>query len=355
MIRIEPDIAVYGRITHGRFFSDRRHSEQFGHFDAGHFMVANFHTDNSRHTDRTEDLQQTRRRVLRIAERGFGTHYCVDFNYGMHPWRAGTTPDATTTRSLGGSRSGPRSSTDADPPPEIHGSLAGVSTRTHTPVAVALAVCAGALAAGACGGGDAAGEGGTGDRGSQDTVIVDEARGAVGVLRLGDARAQVRRRVGPARCTEGGLIAPLGQDDTGIPYSGANYQPRDTDGPYKQCGMRYPRLAVTVFLPDGAVTLVTTDPRARTRRGVGIGDSADLVKERYPGTECRDSEGGSILERLRGSEGTVPAGCLVPPTEGSDGVAPLLLSFGLNDDDGEVSSIWLEATSWQGIKALRRR
>jgi hypothetical protein len=118
--------------------------------------------------------------------------------------------------------------------------------------------------------------------------------------------------------------------------------------------MRYPRLAVTVFLPDGAVTLVTTDPRARTRRGVGIGDSADLVKERYPGTECRDSQGG-VIQGLLGYEGTIPAGCLVPPTEGSDGVAPLRLSFGLNDDDGEVSSIWLEATSWAGIKALRRR
>lgn len=71
--------------THGRFFSDRRHSEQFGHSDAGHFMVANFHRENvSPFHEINQPLHQTRRHVLRIAERGFGTHYCVDFNYGMH-------------------------------------------------------------------------------------------------------------------------------------------------------------------------------------------------------------------------------------------------------------------------------
>jgi len=68
--------------VHGRFFSDRKHSEQYGHSDAGHFMLANFHTDSFFHGSRTESLEQTRRRVLRIAERGWGTHYCSDFNYG---------------------------------------------------------------------------------------------------------------------------------------------------------------------------------------------------------------------------------------------------------------------------------
>ncbi len=220
---------------------------------------------------------------------------------------------------------------------------------------VALAVCAGGLGA-ACAGGGAGEDGGTGDRRSQDALVVDETTGTFRGVRVGDSVEQVRRRIGPAPCTEEAPIAPLGEDydDIGIPYRGGDYQPRDKDGPYETCEMRYRRLVVSVFLPDGAFTFVTTDPRARTRRGVGIGDSADLVKERYPGTECRDSQGG-VIQGLLGYEGTTPAGCLVPPTEGSDGVAPLRLSFGLDKDGEEVSSIWLEATSWAGIKALRRR
>lgn len=58
--------------------------EQFEPSDAGHFMVAHFHREGTNHNSFKEDFQQTRRRVLRIADRGYGAHYCVDFNYGMH-------------------------------------------------------------------------------------------------------------------------------------------------------------------------------------------------------------------------------------------------------------------------------
>ncbi len=232
-------------------------------------------------------------------------------------------------------------------------SLAGMITRMTAGVVVALAVCAGVLAAG-CAGGGAVDENGSWGSRSKDALLVAEASGTFRGLRLGDSRAQVQRRIGPARCPDGALIAPIGEDydDIGIPNL-ADYQPRDKDGPYEQCVMRYRRLVVTVFLPDGAISLGTTDPQAHTRRGVGIGDSTDLVKERYPGAECQDFQGGG--QGLLGNEGTVPAGCVVPPAPGNDGLVPLRLSFGLDKDGEEVSSIWLEATSWAGIKALRRR
>lgn len=47
-------------------------------------MVANFHREGWDHSVSKEPFQQTRRHVFRVAERGYGQNYCVDFNYGMH-------------------------------------------------------------------------------------------------------------------------------------------------------------------------------------------------------------------------------------------------------------------------------
>lgn len=71
-----------GAQTHARFFSDHAHSELYGHSTSGHFMPSNFHRELHWTHNSFEPLQMTRRRVLRIASRGWGAAYCVDFNYG---------------------------------------------------------------------------------------------------------------------------------------------------------------------------------------------------------------------------------------------------------------------------------
>ncbi|HEV2752304.1 MAG TPA: hypothetical protein VGV36_00570 [Solirubrobacteraceae bacterium] len=41
---------------------------------------------------------------------------------------------------------------------------------------------------------------------------------------------------------------------------------------------------------DGVWMIVITDPRAETDRGVGIGDTAELVKRRYKRADCQPFE-----------------------------------------------------------------
>jgi hypothetical protein len=102
---------------------------------------------------------------------------------------------------------------------------------------------------------------------------------------------------------------------------------------------------VWFHVPDGVMSIGTTDPRARTRRGVRIGDSADAVKRRYPGAQCQAGDGGLFVEEA------LSGGCLLPK-----GRAELVtLRFGLDQDGDRVTSIWLDARSWDSLQRLRRR
>lgn len=225
--------------------------------------------------------------------------------------------------------------------------VAGRHGRHTASLVIACAVWAGGLASGCAGGNQA--DSGTGNRRGQEALIVDEARGTFRGLHFGDSRSQIRRRIAPARCSEEGVLIPLEEDvyEVGGRYTG-EYQPRSSDGPDRQCVMRYARLAVEVSLSDGAFLFMTTDARARTRRGVGIGDSADLVMRRYPGAMCQGFED-------TGDVDSVPGGCLLPPAETRDGVEAPRLSFGLDEDGEQVTSITIEAPSWQTIEQLKRR
>ncbi len=228
--------------------------------------------------------------------------------------------------------------------------LTAVRANTHGRLRMAaLAVCFGVLLVG-CDDDGAADERGAAEGHSQGVLMVDEARGTVGGVRLGDSPDRVRELAGAGRCVEGDVALPLGEDDVEIggPYSGEGYRERDPEGASTVCAMRYPRLAVTVFVPDGAISVVTSDPRARTRGGVGVRDSAEAVEERYPGARCAGFQD-------TGDVDSIPGGCSLPPAPSRDGVTPPRLFFGLDEDGEEVRSIWLEATSWEGIERLRRR
>ncbi len=177
-------------------------------------------------------------------------------------------------------------------------------------------------------------------------LLVDETRGSFAGVTLGDHRRQVRQRFGPSPCRAEGLLAPLGADavEVGGRYGG-DYRPRDPNGPYKSCVLRYRGVVFWLDVPDGLISMGTTDPRARTRSGVRIGDSADAVKRRYPGAQCQGRDGGFW------DEDAEPGGCLLP----TERFKLVRLRFGLDQDGERVTSIWLEAPSWDAMQRLRRR
>jgi len=220
-----------------------------------------------------------------------------------------------------------------------------VYARLHC-VVVALALVG---VSGGCRGSEAASQ--VNMKGS--VLLADELRGTFVGVALGDSRAEVRRRLGSAACRDDGLITPVGTDpmDVGGLYVG-EYRPRKPDGPYKGCVMRYRGVVFVVDIPDGVVSMGTTDPRAQTRRGVRIGDSADVVRQRYPGAECqgRETAGFWFWE-----EEAVPGGCRLPTVTDKDSSELTRLHFGLDQDGERVTSIWLDAPSWQAIQRLRRR
>jgi hypothetical protein len=207
---------------------------------------------------------------------------------------------------------------------------------------VVLSCCAVVVAPG-CGGAEADP---ARDAAPERTLLVDEARGTFSGLVLGDSPARVRAAGGPRRCVEGVPTVPAGEDPNeagGRFVSG--YRPRRPDGPYRQCVMRNRHVALTVFVGDGVRSLTTTDARARTRGGVGVGDSAGLVAQRYPGARCEAFEDTDDAD-------SVAAGCVVPVARPDRGVR---LSFGLDRSGQRVTSIQVDVTSWRAMKRLRQR
>ena len=145
-------------------------------------------------------------------------------------------------------------------------------------------------------------------------------------------------------------LEPLGEDyyEFGGPQTRDFQQKRRyRNRAFRACVTRTRRLALAFYLhEEGLIWLVTTDPRARTRRGVGIGDSAERVAERYPGARCHEAE--------VGDGDSAPGACAIPMTKDEDGVPRPHLVFGLDPDGREVRSVSLGAPSWRTVARLRR-
>ncbi len=181
-------------------------------------------------------------------------------------------------------------------------------------------------------------------------IVLDVKRGTYRGVQAGDSRREVRRRLGRTRCADSS-ITPLGEDyyEIGGPSTSNYRNPAHDKLPFEPCILRYRSVSVTADPRDGVWLIITTHPRAQTDRGMGVGDSADLVKQRYPRADCRPAD--------NSFDGDSPPGaCTVEygKARGFEADPPLVLTFGLDPAGQKVRSIWLNPTTPQAIKKLRR-
>lgn len=188
----------------------------------------------------------------------------------------------------------------------------------------------GAVTAGACRSEDSPA---SGDGATKDPVLLDWERGTYRGVRLGDSSANLIRVFGqPEERGPHERLEPIGQDfnDIGGP---TNYHSPQISGDYEV--LRYRRLVFSVI--GGKVTSWgTTDRRAQTPEGVGVGDSQALVKRRYQHANC--------FIQNEGTEYPTSPICKIRVCEGR------LLAFG----GDPVRSIWLAAETKTGLKSCRR-
>ncbi len=155
-------------------------------------------------------------------------------------------------------------------------------------------------------------------------------------MRLGDTTQRLVKILGrPGERARYGPAVPLGENGHDI-GSLTNYRSPDIGrGLADFETLRYPR---RVFNTTGGrvTSWGTTDRRARTPEGVGIGDDRDSVKRRYPKADCfiqdKDSEYAEYpLCRVRVCKGR---------------------TLGLGGDP--IKSIYLAAESKAGLAACRQ-
>jgi hypothetical protein len=156
----------------------------------------------------------------------------------------------------------------------------------------------------------------------------------------GDRRLAVSRRAGPSsrpppqRPPSNQPLEPIGEDFYDIGGPGYIHLP-NIAAAGKDETLRYRRLVVSVT--DGKVTVLgTTDERARTPDGVGVGDSQDLVKERYPRARR--------FIQNEGTEYTTYPLCKTRVCKGR------VLAFG----GDPIRSLWLAAETRAGLESCRR-
>jgi hypothetical protein len=164
-----------------------------------------------------------------------------------------------------------------------------------------------ALAASACG---------SQDRPQQPArrVAIDENRGAIGGVRIGASKADVRRVFGSygahprAYPSEPSDVADEG--DTGGPWSvvtGPHHLgPGGRRG--EQVTLRYPGVAFYVH-EDRVFGFLASAPAARTVRGVRVGDRLARAHAAYPRLECEPaSRGETTATQAASCSGTLPSG-----------------------------------------------
>jgi hypothetical protein len=195
---------------------------------------------------------------------------------------------------------------------------------------VASLLLAGVVTLGACDGDELA----AGDRSSNEVRVLDWKRGTYEGVRLGDSAARLIRVIGkPGRRGRNEPIEPIGENFYDIGGL-TNYGSPDTGARFDFETFRYRR---RVFNVDGGKVTGwgTTDDRAQTPEGVGVGDSRELVERSYGGADC-------FIQK----EGTEYATYPIRKVRVCKG---RLLGFG-----GEpIGSLWLVAETQTGLKTCR--
>jgi hypothetical protein len=167
-----------------------------------------------------------------------------------------------------------------------------------------------------------------------EVLVFDWKRGTYQGVRLGDDTARLRRVLGrPQRRGPNEPFEPIGEDFYDIGgLTNFGYPEVEADGDYDT--FRYRR---RVFSTTGGTVTAwgTTDPRAQTPEGVGIGDERDLVGRRYASADC--------FTQNEGSEYPEYPICRVRVCAGR------LLGFG----GDPIKSLWLAAETRAGMKSCR--
>jgi hypothetical protein len=120
-------------------------------------------------------------------------------------------------------------------------------------------------------------------------VVIDERAGRIGPIGLGDTANRVESRLGHAPPGRGnGSVEPL---DASFDAVGS---PSSIDGPPggNDHFVLYPKYAFWIG-SESVYSIETIDKAARTSRGVGVGDSIELVKRAYPELDCGEDSVGS--------------------------------------------------------------
>ena len=169
------------------------------------------------------------------------------------------------------------------------------------------------------------------DRDPDNPLTVDWRRGTYEGLRLGDRTAKLVAVVGePEKRGPNERAEPVGEDFYDIGGM-TNFTWPDYRSPARDEELRYRRRVFS--MSAGRLTSWgTTDDRAETPEGVGVGDSRQIVEERYPKADC-------YIEN-EGSEYPTYPFCLVRVCRGR------LLGFG-----GEpIKSVWLAAETKEAVE-----
>ena len=174
------------------------------------------------------------------------------------------------------------------------------------------------------------------DGSPQDPLVLDWRRGTYEDVRLGDSTRRLVQLLGrPERRGRNEPSEPIGEDfyDIGglTNYGAPDIGRRLADFEH----LRYKR---RVFGTNGGrvTNWGTTDDRAETPEGVGVGDSRELIMRRYPRADC--------FIQNEGTEYVTYPICRIRVCKGR------LLGFG----GSPVKSIWLAAETKGALKGCRR-
>lgn len=173
------------------------------------------------------------------------------------------------------------------------------------------------------------------DKDPENPLIVDWRKGTYEGIALRSSTERLVAKLGqPQKRGTNESAEPIGEDyyDIGGPTSFRT----PGRGPTKNETLRYKRRAF--FATNGRIAgWVTTSDRAETPEGVGVGDSRELIKQRYPQANCYTANEGSEYVTFPLCE--IRAVC-----------RGRLLAFGGNP----IKSIWLIAQTTPGWGPCRR-
>lgn len=117
-------------------------------------------------------------------------------------------------------------------------------------------------------------------------VVIDEIRGAMGEVRLGQSESDLRRILGkPARTGDAIPPGTAELEDIGVPWLVVPPATKRRGDPIPTT-LAYPHLVVMTTRRSGIYYLSTTANEARTSRGVEVGDTLATAQAKYSALHC---------------------------------------------------------------------